>query len=224
MLQTLNDIDRFLETYTIVPARSDIFNMFRMLRPSEVKVVMVAQSPYPGRCPATQTQYACGPAFVPSPGCVTIPATLKNIVAEVCRDMSCSLQSHPRDMLLDWVNQGVMLLNSSLTLGVGCPKYLEDHSVMWEEPMRSILTAILDVANPVFVLVGKDAWKYENILNRVIKVSHPVASNYRNNTSSGLEWAGSSVFSQVSRMMIEGGEVPIKWNNTTNRRRLFVSF
>ncbi len=211
MLHALDDIDTFIDKYTIVPTKSDIFNMFRMLRPEKVRVVMVAQSPYPGCCPATRTQYACGPAFVPAPGCVTTPATLRNIVAEVCRDMSASsLQCNPRDMLLDWVGQGVLLLNSSLTLGVGCPKYLEDHSVLWEEPMRAILTSIADVVHPVFVLVGKDAWKYENCLTRVVKVSHPVASNYRKDVVS-FPWIGSSVFSQVSRMMIENGDVPIKW-------------
>ena len=220
MFQALDDVDTFLEKYVIVPTKSDIFNMFRMIRPSEVKVVMVAQSPYPSRCPATRTQYACGPAFVPASGCATTPATLKSIVAEVCRDMSTSsLKSTPRDMLLDWISQGVMLLNSSLTLGVGCPKYLEDHSVLWEEPMRAILSTIADIANPVFVLIGKDAWKYENSLStsseaiqaRVIKVYHPVASNYRKDAIPGPEWAGSSVFSKVSRMMIENGDVPIKW-------------
>lgn len=215
MLHALDDIDTFIDKYTIVPTKSDIFNMFRMLRPEKVRVVMVAQSPYPGYCPATRTQYACGPAFVPAHGCVTTPATLRNIVAEVCRDMSASsLQCNPRDMLLDWVGQGVLLLNSSLTLGVGCPKYLEDHSVLWEEPMRAILTSIADVVHPVFVLVGKDAWKYENCLTRVVKVSHPVASNYRKDVVS-FPWIGSSVFSQVSRMMIENGDVPIKW---TKRR------
>lgn len=204
MLQVLGVVDNF--AYTVVPNKDDIFNMFRMLYPDEVKVVIVAQSPYPGRCPATHVPYACGPALLPSPGCATTPATLKNVMSEVYRDTSKSVSKTPKDTLLGWIEQGVMLLNSSLTLGKDCPKYLEDHSVVWEEVMRDILCVISERSDPVFVLVGKDAWKFETSVSRVLKVSHPVA---RKETST--PWAGSGVFSAVSNMMIENGDVPVKW-------------
>lgn len=204
MLQVLEVLDSF--KYTLVPNKDDIFNMFRMLPPDEVRVVIVAQSPYPGSCPATQVPYACGPALLPSPGCATTPATLKHVMSEVCRDMSKSASNTPTHTLLGWIAQGVMLLNSSLTLGKNCPGYLEDHSVVWEEVMRDILYVISEQTDPVFVLVGKDAWKFETSVSNVIKVSHPVA---RKETST--PWSGSGVFSAVSNMMIDKGDVPIKW-------------
>ncbi len=205
MLRVLEDIDRF--KHTIIPSKQDIFNAFRMIRPHRVRVVIVAQSPYPGRCPTTQIPYACGPALVPALGCATTPATLRNVVSEVSRDMSKRVTVPPRDMLLKWVEQGVLLLNSALTLGRGCPGYLEDHSVLWEEVMQDILCKISTVYDPVFVLVGKDAWKFEaNLQSPAVKVSHPVA---RKETST--PWAGSCVFSEVSDRMIEKGQVPIRW-------------
>lgn len=207
MYQVLEDLDRW--SYSIVPAKQDIFNAFRMLYPHQVRVVMVAQSPYPGCCPYTQIHYACGPAFMPAPGCATTPATLKNVMHELCRDMSKTTIRPPRDTLISWIEQGVLLLNSSLTLGRGCPRYLEDHSVLWEEVMRSMLHKLSDNFDPVFVLIGKDAWKFEACARSpagTVKVSHPVA---RRDTST--PWAGSGVFSQVSNIMIAKGTLPIRW-------------
>ena len=207
MSLVLESIGEFASKYTLLPPSEDVFNMFRMIYPDEVKVVFVGQSPYPGCCPVAQTPYACGPAFMPTPGCVTTPATLKNIVSEVCRDFGKSPMIPSGDMLNEWINQGTMLLNSSLTMGSGCPKYLEDHSVTWEEVMRDILSAIYKKLDPVFVLVGKDAWKFETCLgNDVIKVSHPVA---RKETST--PWMKSSVFSNVSKMLVIKELTPIKW-------------
>ena len=207
---TLNDIDNFASKYTILPNKCDIFNMFRMLRPEDVRVVLVGQSPYPGHCPATGMPYACGPAFLPAPGCTTTPVTLRNMVAEVCRDFGKTRPSKPpRDMLIDWINQGVMLLNSSLTIGANCPKYLEDHSIAWQEVVQNLIEG-MSSTNPdtVFVLIGKDAWKFESCIgsDKLIKVSHPVA---RGDTAT--PWMGSRVFSRVSNMMIDMDMAPIRW-------------
>ena len=198
MYQVLQDIDRW--PYTICPCKPDIFNAFRMLYPHEVRVVMVAQSPYLGYCPATQIPYACGPAFVPAPGCATTPATLSSVMLEVSKSMS----KPPRDVLFSWIEQGILLLNASLTVGKNCPKYLEDHSVLWEEVMRDILSRVSSEFNPIFVLIGKDAWKFESCVQTVIKVSHPVAKK-----DTSTPWKGSCVFSDVCDLMIEKGEMPI---------------
>ena len=199
----LESTETFASKYTLFPNEKDVFNMFRMIYPGEVKVVFVSQSPYQGCCPVTQIPYACGPAFMTTPGCVTTPATLKNIVSEVCRDFGKSITIPPNNMLNEWVNQGTMLLNSSLTLGSNCPKYLEDHSVTWEEVMRQILSTIYEKLDPIFILVGRDAWKFETCLgNDVIKVSHPVARN---------EWMKSGVFSKISKMLVNKELTPIRW-------------
>lgn len=218
MSLVLNDINRFSDKYTVIPRKNDIFNMFRMLYPYEVKVVIVAQSPYPSFCPNTQVPYACGPAFLPAFGCTTTPVTLRKIIAEACRDLCKTTTKSPRDLVLYWISQGVMLLNASLTLGKDCPKYLEDHSVTWEEVMHNIVSTISANVDPVFLLVGKDAWKFENSIQTkvstscAIKVSHPAARKDTVRTHDALgSWMGSGVFSKISQAMIEKGEIPIKW-------------
>ena len=129
-------------------------------------------------------------------------------MSELHRDTRKPSSKSRRETLLCWIEQGVLLLNSSLTLGRDCPRYLEDHSVAWEEVMRMVLSFISQHTNPIFVLIGKDAWRLETSVGteRVIKVSHPVA---RAETST--PWAGSGVFSAVSHMMVENGDLPIRW-------------
>lgn len=211
MCTVFGDLYRFEQQlgFGVLPRLRNVLDMFRMIMPQDVRVVIVAQSPYPGHCPNTGVPYACGPAFLPSRCCTTVPATLANVISEACRDFARLPTKSPQDMLLDWVDQGVMLLNSSLTLGVGCPKYLENHSIMWHEIMQDVVCAICKEVDPVFVLVGRDAYKLEDNLlpnTRIIKVSHPVA---RKETST--PWYGSGVFSRVSGMMVERGDMPIKW-------------
>lgn len=112
----------------------------------------------------------------------------------MCKTVTMS----PKDLVLYWISQGVMLLNASLTRGTDCPKYLEDHSVAWEEVMHTILVTIYRTVDPVFVLIGKDTWKFENEGSKMIKVSNK-------------DIVGSGVFSTVSRMMIENNDLPVKW-------------
>jgi len=210
MYMALYDLCIFGEKYRVLPKLDDALDMFRMITPSSVRVVIVAQSPYPGRCPATGIPYACGPAFLPARGCTTTPVTLKNVVSEVHRDFGKKVATEtPSSMLLRWIDQGVMLLNASLTLGADCPKYLEDHSVLWQEIVQDIVCTICDKLDPVVVLVGKEAWKLEGCIKhgtRVLRVSHPAA---RNETST--PWLGSRVFSAISYMMIQREEMPIRW-------------
>ena len=213
MYIALEDLYGFEQKYGLLPRLGQVLDMFRMITPYDVRVVIIAQSPYPGYCPKARVPYACGPAFLPSRRCATTPMTLRNIILEICRDFRTDKTKQtlpkPQDMLLSWIDQGVMLLNSSLTLGTNCPKYLEDHTILWQEIMQDLVCTICKKVDPVFVFVGKDAWKFESSVlqnTRVIKVSHPVA---RKETSSA--WYGSSVFSRVSKMMVEREEMPIKW-------------
>lgn len=208
MLFVLDNLDRFAERHTVVPQKADIFNMFRMLHPRDVKVVIVAQSPYPGNCPSTNVPYACGPALLPAPGCTTTPETLRRVLTEACENTGNTMTMSPRDTVLHWIEQGVLLLNASLTLGKDCPQYLEDHSIAWEEVMHGILSAISMKTDPVFLLIGRDAWRFEKSVNRdkVIMVSHPTARK-----ETATPWSGSRAFTAISTMMVMNGSLPIRW-------------
>ena len=203
----IKDVNEFSNKYDILPRPCNVFNMFRMIYPCDVKVVIVAQSPYPDSCPCTKIEYAFGPAFLPSPGCVTTPLILKNIILEASRDMCKKSDKLPNEIVMDWIEQGVMMLNASLTIGKNCPEYLEDHSIVWEEIMIRILNKISALYDPVFLLVGTKAWKFENSIDaKIIKILDPSPSLQKHNP-----WMGSGVFSKISNILIEKEVMPIIW-------------
>lgn len=209
-----HNVRDFNKKFRVLPRPCQIFMMFEMIRPYEVRVVFIGQSPYPGVCPATNVPYACGPAFLPDSRCKTTPVTLQQIGRELCRDMKVAKLPMPLpSMLLHWISQGVMLLNACLTIGVGptCPKYLEDHSVLWEDIMHKIVHRLSnDLSRDlVFVLIGHSAWKFEKDIRgtcKVFKTSHPAARSV-----TLLPFVGSGVFSAVSRALDEMGEAPVSW-------------
>lgn len=203
----LDDLHKFQTKYNILPEPSCIFNMFKMIYPTDVKVVIIGQSPYPNRCKITNTPYACGIAFLPDLACSTIPVTLQQILQELYRDMGMHPVRSPVETLLFWIKQGVMLLNESLTLGVECPEYLKDHSVCWMEIMVDIISNISQQLDPIFLLIGQQAWKFETCISSpCIKVSHPVSR-----VETSTPWVNSGVFTQMSRLMIDRGQEPIVW-------------
>lgn len=205
-----NQIILFKKKYKVLPKLSNVFKMFHMIHPDNVKVVMIGQSPYPGVCKATGIPYAYGPAFLPNPMCATTPLTLHNIGIELCRDLKTKkITKNISTLILNWIKQGVMLLNASMTLGVNCPKHLENHYVLWEELMRKIIFKLsTELAHsPVFVLIGKEAWKFQDCIStHVIKVSHPVSRG-----KALIPWIGSGVFTEINKIMIEKNEEPIAW-------------
>jgi uracil-DNA glycosylase len=207
MGQLLVDLQCFQEKFQIVPHPMHVFNMFRMIYPKDVRVVIIGQSPYPGRCTITNIPYACGPAFLPHPACATIPVTLRHIMAELSRDMSQRLHQSPYNTIVSWIDQGVLLLNASLTHGIDCPEYLEDHSKLWAEVIIEIVKVISEQLDPVFLLVGQNAWNLESSISSLcIKVSHPVSR-----VETATPWSHSGVFSQVSNVLIAKGQQPIAW-------------
>lgn len=222
------NVKEFNKKFCVLPRPCQIFKMFEMIHPYEVRVVFIGQSPYPGVCPATGVHYACGPAFLPDSRCKTTPVTLQQIGMELCRDMQVAKLPMPLpSLLLHWISQGVMLLNACLTIGVGsssrnrslrfpnvktdCPKYLEDHSVLWEDIMHKIVHRLSNdfSRNLVFVLIGQSAWKFEKDISgtgKVIKTSHPAAKSV-----TAFPFVGSGVFSAVSRALGDMGETPVSW-------------
>ena len=63
MYITLGDLERFKEKHTVLPELNHAFDMFRMIMPQDVKVVMIGQSPYPGVCTATVCLMPVDPHF-----------------------------------------------------------------------------------------------------------------------------------------------------------------
>ncbi|MDQ7042716.1 MAG: uracil-DNA glycosylase [Sulfurimonas sp.] len=161
-------------TKTIYPKYEDIFRAFNLLPLSEVKVVIIGQDPYHG------LNQANGLAFSVASS-VKIPPSLKNIYKELIDDIGCST---PKDgNLTKWATQGVLLINSVLTVQDSMPHSHKNKG--WEIFTDTIIKSLsYKYENIVFILWGSSSKKKEILIDAtkhlVLKAPHPSPlSSYR---------------------------------------------
>ena len=163
--------------------------------PDDVKVVIVGQDPYPN------SQHAMGLAFSVPAEVGVLPASLKNIYKELEADLGIIRENGD---LSAWLEQGVLLLNMSLTV---LPNETGSHSkIGWQRITQEIIS---DVAKrgAVAVLWGREAQlmsKYFAIEDQFIAPHPSPLSVYRG-------FYGSKPFSKVNSRLVEKGLTPIKW-------------
>lgn len=181
----------------IAPNYSEIFAALR-IPPETVRVVIVGQDPYPTK------GHAMGMAFSVPANTRPLPATLRNILAEVEQD--CGASKCRDGDLSAWRKQGVLLLNRVLTIEVGST---DSHkSIGWQQVTRAIGQAVV-AHNPhtIGVLWGKQAQDLRDLFakeNRVESAHPSPLSAYRG-------FRGSRPFSQVNAMLLARGESAIQW-------------
>jgi len=103
-------LEKEYEEHIVYPKKEDIFNCLRYTSFKEVKVVILGQDPYHG------PDQAHGLSFSVKPG-VPIPTSLKNIYKELKEDIGCPIPSN--GYLKNWAKQGVLLLNTVMTVRAG---------------------------------------------------------------------------------------------------------
>lgn len=164
-------------------------------KPKDVKVVIVGQDPYPN------SQHAMGLAFSVPAEVELLPATLKNIYKELKADVGVVKLNGD---LSDWSEQGVLLLNMSLTV---VPNKTGSHSkVGWQVITEQIIDAVAK-RGALAVLWGREAQNMSRFFAEEdqFKAPHPSPlSVYRG-------FYGSKPFSKVNKRLVEKGLTPIKW-------------
>ncbi len=186
-------------TREIYPAPDDIFNAFSFTPLANVKVVILGQDPYhePGQ--------AHGLCFSVKPD-VAIPPSLVNIYQELHEDCGCYIPDN--GYLKKWADQGVMLLNTVLTVRAHAAN--SHKNIGWEEFTDAAIRVLNGQDRPmVFILWGKPAQMKKSMLNNpkhlIIESPHPSPlSAYRG-------FFGSRPFSRANRYLTENGLTPIDW-------------
>ena len=187
----------------VYPPAEDIFNAFHLTPLEKVKVVILGQDPYhePGQ--------AHGLCFSVKKG-VEIPPSLVNIYKELHDDIGCDIPTHGD--LTKWASQGVLLLNTVLTVRAHQANSLKD--IGWEEFTDAALRAVNEKKEPVvYLLWGSQAQKKEYIFtpqlnpaHLVLKAPHPSPlSAYRG-------FFGCRHFSKTNEYLISKGIEPIDWS------------
>lgn len=187
------------QQFTIYPNMYDIFNALHYTPYEKVKVVILGQDPYHG------PNQAHGLSFSVKPG-VPCPPSLQNIFKELQEDIGCPLPNH--GCLVHWAKQGVLLLNTVLTVRAG---QAHSHKGMgWEIFTDQVIRVLNERSKPViFILWGRPAQEKEKLITNkhhyILKAPHPSP------LSANRGFFGSRPFSKVNQILSEIGEELINW-------------
>lgn len=183
----------------IFPESGDIFNAFRLTPLSDVKVLILGQDPY------HNVGQAHGLSFSVKPG-IDVPPSLKNIYQELRDDLGCYIPDN--GYLKSWAEQGVMLLNTVLT--VRAHEANSHRGIGWEQFTDAAIRVLASQDRPmVFILWGAPAQRKAEMIHRsehlILKAPHPSPlSAYRG-------FFGSRPFSKTNAYLERHGIAPINW-------------
>lgn len=186
-------------TQTIYPPADDIFNAFHLTPLKDVKVLILGQDPY------HEVNQAHGLCFSVLPGNQT-PPSLQNIYKELNSDLGCRIPNN--GYLEKWAKQGVLLLNSVLTVRAHQANSHQNHG--WEYFTDAIIRAVNNEDRPiVYMLWGSPAQRKIPMLTNpkhlILKAPHPSPlSAYRG-------FFGCKHFSTCNDFLLKNGIEPIDW-------------
>jgi uracil-DNA glycosylase len=206
--------------YTIYPKAKDVFSSLNLCPLHQVKVVIVGQDPYHG------PNQAHGLCFSVLPG-QAVPPSLRNIYKELREDPNVNFQSQPPNHghLIRWATQGVLLLNTVLTVRKGEANSHQKRG--WEAVTDEILRAVdrqarTDGRGRVFLLWGNPATAKttsvllgaagshnKSPLHTIICTSHPSPLGA---TKTKSPFLGSRCFSRCNKALEKMGMKPIDWS------------
>ena len=183
----------------VFPEEKNVFNALELTPFESVKVVILGQDPYHG------FGQAHGLSFSVQKG-IPLPPSLRNIYKELQEDIGGDLPTEGD--LTHWAKQGVLLLNTVLTVEEG---NANSHKGMgWERLTNRLIESLNELKHPViFILWGKPAQDKEKLITNpnhvILKSPHPSPlSAYRG-------FFGSKPFSRVNDILIQHGQTPIRW-------------
>lgn len=187
---------------TVCPPQNQIYRALSLTPPDKTKICIIGQDPYhtPGA--------ANGLAFSVNPDHCLQPS-LQNIFKEMQSDLGCPMPTCGD--LTPWAEQGVLLLNTSLTVSAGQPNSHKDWG--WQEFTRHVFDKCLELPQPVvFILWGSNARKfaegidwYKHPDKGVIHSAHPSPM------SAARGFFGSRPFSRANNFLIQHGSTPVHW-------------
>lgn len=197
--ELLQFVDSEYAAETVFPPREQIFAALELTGYNETKVVILGQDPYHG------DHQAHGLSFSVASPDAKFPPSLRNLFKELEADLGIV---RGNQNLTDWAEQGVLLLNTVLTVRRGQAASHRGHG--WERLTDSIISGLDRREDPViFVLWGSDAQKKQSLItsgrHKIIASAHPSPlSAYRG-------FFGSRPYSRINDYLREMGKPEIRW-------------
>lgn len=185
---------------TIYPPKQEVFSAFYYTDMDKVRVVILGQDPY------HEPHQACGLCFAVKPG-VELPPSLVNIYKEIEDEMKVPM-NYRNGYLVSWAKQGVLLLNTVLTVEQHLANSHKDRG--WEIFTDHVIEKLNQLDQPiVFLLWGANARSKQALLNNphhlILTSAHPSPlSAYRG-------FFGNNHFLKANQFLSENGCQPIDW-------------
>lgn len=187
---------QLLPKTNFLPESQNIFRVFSMPL-QDIKIVILGQDPYPNK------GVPIGYAFAVAEN-IKKPVSLRIIEKEVGHEIDKTLKH--------WIDQGVFLLNTALTVEVGKP---DSHSAFWRPFTTHVLKVISSTIDPVWMLWGLNAIKYEKLISNnspagsyILKTPHPASEAYQGGRAGFL---GSNVFTKANNILNKQNKSLINW-------------
>lgn len=188
------------KTKTIFPKPENVFNALNLVPYEKVKVVIIGQDPY------HNPNQAHGLSFSVEKD-VTIPPSLINIFKELQNDLNCYIPNNGN--LTKWAKQGILLLNSVLTVEKNKPNSHKNKG--WEKITSKIIELLNQRNDPIiFLLWGNNAKQLGKFINKdkhyVLTAVHPSPMSANQGG-----WFGCKHFSKTNNILKKLGKEPIDW-------------
>lgn len=198
-INLLNFIKKEYQTKTIYPKQTEIFKAFRNTSYKDTKVVILGQDPYHGEGQAE------GLSFSVKLG-IQKPPSLQNIFKELHDDLGYAIPKN--GSLVSWTEEGVLLLNTVLTVEASKPASHKD--LGWETFTDAVIKKLNEKETPiVFILWGSFARSKKKLITNpihgIVESPHPSPFSAYNG------FFGSKPFSKTNNFLVSKGLKPINW-------------
>jgi len=205
----INTLQAERNRYTVFPKDDEIFNAFNITSIENLKVVILGQDPYHGK------GQAHGLSFSVARGIKT-PPSLQNIFKELQEDLNIPISSNGN--LIPWAEQGVLLLNSTLTVR---EKEAGSHQeIGWEDFTNKVIKKISEKKKGIiFLLWGAFAQKKSIFIDA--KKHHIITAAHPSPFSAYRGFFGCKHFSKINEILIKNNKQPIDWKLCSEPLTLF---
>ena len=187
-------VERREQGHKFEPEFKNIFRAFEVCPYDDLKVILIGQDPYPQEGVADGISFSCSRKDKYEKSLQYIFKELYNKYEGMDKDLS------------RWSAQGVLMLNTALTVEVG---KIGSHYDIWD-PFTDYLLTVLNAHknDRVAILMGKKAEKWEKHLSKqhILKCSHPASAAY-----SGGTWRSGNIFKHANHLLITQNENKIEW-------------
>lgn len=198
-LNLMQKVDELYKHEIVFPPKDELFTAFRLTAPEKVKVVILGQDPY------HDEGQAHGLSFSVKPG-IAIPKSLNNIYKELSDEYGLYIPNH--GYLKKWADQGVLLLNTVLTVKAHTPQ--SHRKIGWEIFTDAVINSLEKIDNPIVYMLwgapaGKKAALIQNPEHYILCGPHPSPlSAYRG-------FFGCGHFKSCNEYLEKNNLSPIDW-------------